>query len=97
MDRRSFTGFHFEFAGTSVNWESKKQRTVALSSTEAEYMELTEATKDAIYLTRLLRELGMEIDAPITIYNDNQGAKKLAENPIFHSRSKHIDIRHHFV
>lgn len=95
-DRRSFTGYAFKLANGAVSWEAKKQRTVALSSTEAEYMAMTEATKEAIYLRQLLDEIGISTNS-IRIYNDNQGAQKLVRNPIFHSRTKHIDIRHHFI
>lgn len=96
QDRRSYTGYIFKLAGGAVSWEARKQRTVALSSTEAEYMALTEAAKEAIYLGRFLQEIGIH-EEKITIYSDNQGAKRLVENPVFHSRTKHIDIRHHFV
>ena len=96
-DRRSFTGFVFCFNGSPVSWESKKQRTVALSSTEAEFMAMTEAVKETLYFRRLFEELGMEKLLDISIYNDNMGALKLAENPVLHNRSKHIDLRFHFI
>lgn len=97
MDRRSYTGYIFLLSGGPISWDSKKQRTVALSSTEAEYMALTEATKEAIYLNEFLIELGFEQLTDGVLFNDNIGAKKLAENSTYHARSKHIDIRHHFV
>lgn len=97
VDRRSYTGFVFIMAKGAVTWEARKQRTVAQSSTEAEYMGLTEAAKEAAYLLRFLAEIGMGNQNTVPIYNDNQGAQKLATNPIFHSRSKHIEIRHHYV
>lgn len=95
-DRRSFTGYAFMMNGGCISWDSKKQRTVALSSTEAEYMALSEAAKEAIYLRRILDELGINIDK-VKLCNDNIGAQRLATNPVFHVRTKHIDIRHHFV
>jgi hypothetical protein len=95
-DRKSYTGYIFIFANCSVSWEARKQQTVALSSTEAEYMALSDATKEAIYLRRFLKEV-LDIDKQIQIMNDNQGARSLAQNPIQHSRTKHIDIRHHFI
>jgi len=70
---------------------------VALSSTEAEYMALSEASKEAVYLRRLLKDLGFGKFAQVKVLCDNNGAKKLAENPVFHNRSKHIDVRYHFV
>ncbi|KOC58971.1 Copia protein [Habropoda laboriosa] len=60
-------------------------------------MSMSEATKEAIYLRRFLRTLGFESQSRIQLYCDNQGAIKLAENPVFHNRTKHIDVRHHFV
>lgn len=95
-DRRSFTGFCFIFSGSTVSWESKKQKTVALSSTEAEYMGLTEASKEAIYLRSLLNEL-IGFSNTVVLFNDSQSAQKLSVNPMFHKRSKHIDVRFHFI
>lgn len=95
-DRRSYTGFVFKLAGGAVSWECKKQTTVALSSTEAEYMAVTEASKEAIHFRNLLSDV-LGIFECITLYNDNQSAQKLAMNPICHKRSKHIDIRYHFI
>ncbi|KAL7290151.1 hypothetical protein TKK_0015865 [Trichogramma kaykai] len=96
-DRRSYTGYVFTLSNGAVSWYSKKQKSVALSSTESEYMSLSDASKEAIYLSRLLKELGFSHSAKTVLYNDNQSAGKLATNPIFHARSKHIDIRAHFV
>lgn len=96
-DRRSYTGYIFLFNGCPVSWDAKKQPTVALSTTEAEYMALTECAKESIYLRRFLRELGFYSSAHIVVYCDNRSGLKLAENPVFHSRSKHIDLRHHFI
>lgn len=97
IDRRSYTGFTFILSGAAVTWESRKQRTVALSSTEAEYMAISDATKEAMYLKTFLEELGHKKLAEITLFNDNRGANCLAENPIYHARSKHIDLRHHYI
>ena len=97
IDRKSFTGYAFILSGGPITWNSKKQRTVALSSTEAEYMALNEAVKESIHLKRLLIEINCQELAETTIFCDNHGALKLAENPVFHKRSKHIDIRYHFV
>lgn len=97
IDRRSYTGSAFILAGGAITWESHKQRTVALSSTEAEYLGLTDAAKEAVYLTNFLKELGFEGLTDTTLYNDNQGAGELARNPVYHARSKHIEIRQHFI
>nr|BAP68993.1 RxLR effector candidate protein [Hyaloperonospora arabidopsidis Emoy2] len=84
--------------GGCISWKSQKQRTVALSSTEAEYMALSEATKEAVWLKVFLGELGeMTSDEAIKMFEDNQGSIALAKNPEFHKRTKHIDIRYHFV
>lgn len=95
-DRRSYTGYVFMYGGAAISWESKKQRTVALSSTEAEYMGLSEACKEAIYLRNVYEEL-MSRPMTITLYNDNQAAQKIAHNPVYHKRTKHIDTRFHFI
>jgi len=99
-DRRSTTGYVFLIAGGSVSWSSKKQPTVALSTTEAEYMALTQATKEAIWIRQLLSEIGMTPKTsrePTIIRSDNQGCISLAKNSVHHARTKHIDIQHHFV
>lgn len=96
-DRRSYTGYCFMMNGGVISWDSKKQRTVALSTTEAEYMAMGEASKEAIYLKRFLRELGQFDLKTIKIHVDNLSAQRLATFPVFHGRTKHIDVRHHFV
>jgi hypothetical protein len=96
-DWRSFNGYIFLLNGGPVSWDSRKQRTVALSTTEAEYMALSEGVKEAIYLQRLLQELGADEMIGSVVFCDNKGSLRLAENHTFHARSKHIDIRHHFA
>jgi hypothetical protein len=64
---------------------------------EAEYMALTEATKELLWMRRFLTELGYKNDDPADLYTDNQSALALAKNPVSHARAKHIDVRHHFV
>lgn len=95
IDRRSYTGLCFTLSGCVISWETKKQQTVALSSSEAEYMALTEACKESVYLRNLQYEITRKIYT-IDLYNDNQSAQKLTTNPIYHKRTKHIDIRYHF-
>lgn len=96
-DRRSTTGFLFFVNNSLISWSSKRQQTVALSSTEAEYMAATQATKEALWLRQLLADLGHKQATATTIYEDNQSCILLAKNPVHHSRSKHIDIQWHFV
>lgn len=80
---------------SAVSWNSSKQRTVALSTTEAQYMGLSEATKEAIYLQSLIAELLDTAEQPVVLGCDNQDALNFVKNPGYHKRS--IDIRHHFV
>lgn len=96
LDRRSYTGFCFLLSSGIVSWECKKQRTVALSSTEAEYMGISEACKEAMYLRSLQFEITNEMYT-LNLFNDNQSAQKLSTNPVFHKRSKHIDVKYHFT
>jgi len=95
--RRSTTGYIFLVSGSPVSWSSKVQKTVARSSVEAEYMALSAAAQEAMYLKTLIEELGFEVQLPMTIFQDNQGSIFLAEGKGNHSRTKHIDIRHHFI
>ncbi|XP_057657359.1 uncharacterized protein LOC130894495 [Diorhabda carinulata] len=96
-DRRSHTGFIFKLAGGPISWETHKQRTIALSSCEAEYMAASEACKEAVYLRRLISEVLCDTPKAVKLFVDNQSAIKIAENPVFHNRTKHIDIRFHFI
>ena len=95
-DRRSTTGNLFLLAGGAVSWLSKKQGVVALSTSEAEYVALSLAAQEATWLQKLFTDLQIPTK-PIVIKEDNQGAIALARNPIAHSRTKHIDIRFHFI
>jgi hypothetical protein len=95
--RESVSGFVSTMAGGAVSWSSKKQSSVALSTTESEYMALLHALKEQIWLLRFLREIGYDISSQNIIYTDNQGAIALAHNPEHHARTKHIDIQYHFV
>jgi hypothetical protein len=97
IDRRSYTGSTFILSGAAFSWESRKQRTVALSSAEAEYMALSDASKEAVFLIGYLKELGFQSLANVVVFNDNQGAGKLTENSVYHARLKHIDGRYHFI
>lgn len=95
-DRRSYTGYFFKLANAAISWSSRKQKSVALSSTEAEYVSLSEAAKEAIHLKILLEEI-IGDQGRLTIFNDNQGAGQMTKNPICHSKAKHIDIRYHHI
>ena len=94
-DRRSISGFLFLYGGP-ISWSAKKQPTVSLSSMEAEYMALTHATCEAIWLRKVLAELGAPQSNPTILHVDNQAALAFAKNQDFHTRTKHIAIHHHF-
>ncbi|GJY45790.1 retrovirus-related pol polyprotein from transposon TNT 1-94 [Tanacetum coccineum] len=93
---RSITGYTFLVHGCVVSWKATLQHVVALSTTEAEYMALTEAVKEAIWLRGLLEELGVELNT-VAVNCDNQGAIHLSRNHVFHERTKHINVRYHFI
>ncbi|KAH9746316.1 hypothetical protein KPL70_004379 [Citrus sinensis] len=94
--RKSTTGYVFALAGATVSWVSKLQTVVALSTIEAEYMTATQACKEAIWIQRLLEELGHKQEK-IFVLCDSQSALHIARNPAFHSRTKHIGAQYHFV
>uniref|UniRef100_A0AAV1TYI0 Uncharacterized protein n=1 Tax=Peronospora matthiolae TaxID=2874970 RepID=A0AAV1TYI0_9STRA len=96
--QRSTSGDAFLVNNGCISWISKKQRTVALSSTEADYMALTEATQEAVWPKAFLCEIGkIKNDEAVKIYEDDQDSIVLAKNPEFHKRTKHIDIRYHYL
>ncbi|CUA78310.1 Retrovirus-related Pol polyprotein from transposon TNT 1-94 [Rhizoctonia solani] len=97
LDRRSISGQIYILAGGAVSWSSKKQTTVALSTLEAEYLALSLAVRQAIWLRYLFADLELTLSSPITIYIDNNGTIRVASDPQHHSRTKHIDVRHQFI
>jgi hypothetical protein len=96
IKRRSITGFFFKLANGIISWQSRSQKTVALSSTEAEYMALSDTSRQAVWIKSVLDELGMSIGT-VPISGDNQGSIFISSNPVQERRSKHIDIRYHYV
>jgi hypothetical protein len=83
--------------GGAVSWSSKKQELVTLSTTEAEYVAMTHAAKEALWLRTLFGEVFAPINKPTTIFGDNKSALTLATGGQYHPRTKHIDIRYHFI
>ncbi|KAL0415349.1 UNVERIFIED_CONTAM: Retrovirus-related Pol polyprotein from transposon RE1 [Sesamum latifolium] len=96
-DRKSTSGYCTYVGGNLVTWRSKKQTTVARSSAEAEYRAMAHTTSEVLWLKNLLTELGFMYDDPIPMHCDNQAAIHIASNPIFHERTKHIEVDCHFV
>ena len=96
LDRKSFSGSVVFLNDSAVSWHCKKQTTVALSSVEAEYMALSDATRETLYVHNLLAEF-FRLKLPIVVDMDNIGAGHIAENDVNNKLTKHIDIRHHFV
>jgi hypothetical protein len=96
-DRKSTTGTVIKVNGSVVHWLSKKQKTVSLSSAESEYMALAVSVQETLWIRSFMSELEMLSEAATTILCDNQAAIAIAQNPTHISRTKHIDIRHHFI
>ncbi|KAG9449468.1 hypothetical protein H6P81_009433 [Aristolochia fimbriata] len=94
--RKSTSGYLFTFAGGAISWQSKLQKCIALSTTEAEYIAATEASKEMLWLKRLMGEIGFK-QKMYAIYCDSQSALGLSKNATFHSRTKHIDLRYHWI
>ncbi|XP_048498244.1 uncharacterized mitochondrial protein AtMg00810-like [Beta vulgaris subsp. vulgaris] len=95
--RRSTTGYVFNLGSGAVSWCSKRQPTVSLSSTEAEYRVAAMETQECVWLMQLLKDLHQPIDRGIKLCCDNQSAIRLAENPVFHAKTKHVEVHYHFV
>ncbi len=95
--RKSTTGHVFVWAGAATTWVSQKQQVVALSTTEAEYVALSAAVQQGQWILQLLVDIGEGLTRPLVIREDNQAAIQIAKNPVLHKRTKHIDVRHHFV
>ncbi|XP_074327753.1 secreted RxLR effector protein 161-like [Apium graveolens] len=96
-DGKSTSGYAFHIGSAIFSWSSKKQQTVPLSTCEAEYIAAAACACQAIWLSYILGELNLAKEDPVTIYVDNKSAISLAKNPVSHSRSKHINIKYHFL
>ena len=97
FDRKSTTGFCVFVGGNLVTWKSKKQNVVARSSAEAEYRAMASTTSELIWIKQVLNDLHIEVDGPMKMFCDNQAARHIAANPVFHERTKHIEVDCHFV
>jgi hypothetical protein len=96
-DYHSTSGYVFLLADAAISWTSRKQKTVAQSTTQAEYMALTDASNQAAWYRSFFSEIGYEISDPIPLHGDNKGAVDLALNPVTGRKSKHIPIKHHAI
>lgn len=95
--RKSINGVVLMLNGGPVIWSSRKQGVVATSTTDAEYIAVHEASKEVVWCRRLLNDINIEQDGPTVLFCDNTAAQTLLQNPIFHRRTKHIDIKYHYT
>ena len=97
FDRRSTTGFCTFVGGNLVTWKSKKQNVVARSSAEAEYRAMASTASELTWIKQLLADMGIKHNIPMKMFCDNQAARHIASNPVFHERTKHIEVDCHFI
>ena len=99
LHRHSISGFAFFVRIGAISWSAKKQPIITLSSTESKYVALTHATKNILWIHKLLSEFSFLYNHPLltTLHCNNQGAIELSKNARFHARMKHIDVHFHFV
>ena len=95
--RQLMSGYTVYVHGSAIAWSARKQSLITLSTTKGEYIALMAVTREVLHLQTLLNEIYGPVPSPIPIYCDNQGAIALASRNRFHTRTKHIDIRYHFV
>ena len=95
--RHAISGYAYLVNGGAISWSSKKQELVTLSTAESEYVAATYAAKEALWLRRLISEIYQPLTEPITLYSDSQSAIALTKDGSYHARTKHIDIRYHFI
>src|SRR5580692_8540864 len=96
-DRHSTLGYVFLLANGTISWSSHKQKTIAQSTSEAEYMALANVANQAVWYHGFLKEIQYTIEDPVPLHGDNKGAVDLALNPVTGHQSKHIDIKHHVI
>ena len=97
FDRKSTTGFCTFVGGNLVTWKSKKQNVVARSSAEAEYRAMASTASELTWIKQLLADLNIKTEEPMKMFCDNQAARHIASNPVFHERTKHIKVDCHFI
>lgn len=95
--RRSLTGWIAQLGSSPISWKSKKQDTVSCSSAEAEYRAMGAITKELLWLKGLLKEIGVAHEGPMTLFCDSKPAIHISYNPVFHERTKNIEVECHFI
>ena len=95
--RHAISGYAFLIDGGAVSWSSRKQELVTLSTSEAEYVAATHAAKEGLWLRRFIAEVFAPLETPLTLYSDSRSAIALTQDGSYHARTKHIDIRYHFI
>lgn len=95
--RKSTSGYAFIYCGGIISWSSERQKSVSLSTTESEYIAASQCVKELVWLRQILCEILELKSIEIVLYMDNQSAIRLIKNPEFHKRTKHIDVRYHFI
>jgi hypothetical protein len=97
VDRKSTSGYCFSLGSPMISWSSRKQGSIAQSTAEAEYIVASATSREAVWLKKLLSDLFSVELGPTVIHCDNQRCIKLSENLVFHDKSKHIEMRYHYV
>uniref|UniRef100_A0A0V0GS79 Putative ovule protein n=1 Tax=Solanum chacoense TaxID=4108 RepID=A0A0V0GS79_SOLCH len=97
LTKKSVTGYMVKVGRSLVSWKAKKQTIVSKSSTEAEYMSIASTVSELVWLLGLLKEVGAEVQLPVQVYSDSKAAIQIAANPVYHERTKHIEIDCHFI
>lgn len=95
--RKSVSGFYISLGGSSISWKSKKQPFLSLSSAEAEYRSMRRVVAELTCLVHLISDLTLPPCLPISLHSDSQATIHIAKNPVFHERTKHVDLDCHFV
>lgn len=95
--RKSTSGYLVKFGSNVITWNSQRQATVALSTTDAEYIAACQAVKEIVWLHKLSKDLGILHQMNTSLYIDNMSAIQLIKNPVYHKRTKHIDVKYHYI